>query len=495
MKRTHGNMKNFIRIICLLLAIGMLLMFIPGCGAFEVNQEKDAGIVVAVVNGEKIPKSEFNDYRLFNEIVYALYGYSVTGEYTEAFVTALYSDFVDTYVFKYELEKAGVTITQAEIEASRAELMQMIYAIYPDEASLEGFYASWGLTKASFEALVEKEIAFTYYATKYDSEMMDKTVLTDAAALRADGTDVPFYIFYYYAIMTQLENYLYEGTYASTEQEYLALYDDVAVRVKNAQAIINYCEKNGIEATEDDIASAQLSLETIEYYVGGATMQSMYDGYYLTAEQVGAARTFMARATALQTTLENQIENEINPSDADLKKYMQKNIDDYDASTVSAYHILVATETAAKALEDEAGGTAEGFMAVYEKYKGNATIMQAVDLGTFRKSDMVEAFSEAAFKMEPGDVVGRVKTDYGYHLIYVYDKTTVELPAFEEIKEQVRADYIASVRDEKIIKFLNKIIKVSVSRKNYSRMPGDMLIEKLYETYHVKLYLKRALRD
>jgi hypothetical protein len=72
-------MKNFIRIVCLLLAIGMLLILIP-VRRIEINAEKDASVVVAVVNGEEITKSEFNDYRLFNEIVYALYGYSVTEE-------------------------------------------------------------------------------------------------------------------------------------------------------------------------------------------------------------------------------------------------------------------------------------------------------------------------------------------------------------------------------------------------------------------------------
>jgi foldase protein PrsA len=224
-------------------------------------------------------------------------------------------------------------------------------------------------------------------------------------------------------------------------------------------------------------------------------MQSMIDGYYQTDDQVTAAREFMAKSTALQTKLEDQIVETIDPSDATLKKYMNDNIDDYDESTVSAYHILVSTETAAKALEDEAGGTAEGFMAVYEEYQGNSTITEEADLGAFHKSDMVEEFSDVAFSMEPGDVVGCVETEYGYHLIYVYDKNTVELPTFDEIKDQVREDYIASVQDEITSDFLNKVINVSVRRKDYKQMPSDLLIEKLYETYNVKMYLKRALRD
>ncbi|MPN17473.1 hypothetical protein SDC9_164826 [bioreactor metagenome] len=136
-------MKKFIRIISLLLAIGMLLILIPGCDAFELNEEKDAATTVAVINGEKIPKSEFNDYYLFNKIVYALYGYSVSDENTEEFVTALYDDFVSTYLFKYELEKAGISVTQEEIDESKSDLLSTISLYYPDQTSLEEFYASY----------------------------------------------------------------------------------------------------------------------------------------------------------------------------------------------------------------------------------------------------------------------------------------------------------------------------------------------------------------
>jgi peptidylprolyl isomerase/peptidyl-prolyl cis-trans isomerase D len=55
------------------------------------------------------------------------------------------------------------------------------------------------------------------------------------------------------------------------------------------------------------------------------------------------------------------------------------------------------------------------------------------DLGWFSKGEMVKPFSEAVFSADPGDIVGPVETQFGYHIIKVDDIQSIEFK-YSELK-------------------------------------------------------------
>ena len=94
---------------------------------------------------------------------------------------------------------------------------------------------------------------------------------------------------------------------------------------------------------------------------------------------------------------------------------------------VLASHILVETEeTGQEVLDKLASG--EDFGALATEYSiDTGSKDQGGDLGWFPRGMMVPEFEEAAFSLEPGETSELVQTDFGYHIIQVYEKEEREL--------------------------------------------------------------------
>ncbi len=112
---------------------------------------------------------------------------------------------------------------------------------------------------------------------------------------------------------------------------------------------------------------------------------------------------------------------------------------------VRARHILFraekpADEAAAKAKADKLAPSlnAKNFAAkakeLTEDPSGKAN---GGDLGWFSKGRMVPEFEEAAFKAKIGDVLGPIKTSFGYHLLLVEGRKGEEKRELAQVKEEL----------------------------------------------------------
>lgn len=68
--------------------------------------------------------------------------------------------------------------------------------------------------------------------------------------------------------------------------------------------------------------------------------------------------------------------------------------------------------------------TEDKFVEAAQIYGQDGTIKKGGDLGYFGRGRMVSEFDSAAFKGNVGEIVGPVRTRFGYHLIYITDKLT-----------------------------------------------------------------------
>lgn len=72
------------------------------------------------------------------------------------------------------------------------------------------------------------------------------------------------------------------------------------------------------------------------------------------------------------------------------------------------------------------------------KYSEDSTARSGGDLGWFGRGKMVKEFEDAAFKLGKGQLSGVVKTDFGYHVIYVEDRKDGGVIPFDDVKADIR---------------------------------------------------------
>jgi len=92
-----------------------------------------------------------------------------------------------------------------------------------------------------------------------------------------------------------------------------------------------------------------------------------------------------------------------------------------DETMVCANHILVPTEADAIKLKSQIK-TFDDFKHYASIYSKCPSGRNGGDLGCFGKGQMVKPFEDAAFNGNVGEVSNPVKTQFGYHLLWVTKK-------------------------------------------------------------------------
>lgn len=177
-------------------------------------------------------------------------------------------------------------------------------------------------------------------------------------------------------------------------------------------------------------------------------------------------------AIGMSAALENYVSKNID--DKRLEEYFIKNVSNYNGETTTASHILVDTKNMktqeefdkAKAkidsIKKELDGGAD-FAELAKKYSDCPTGKSGGDLGPFpRRGAMVDAFANVAFATEVGKISDPVKTEFGYHIIKVTDRTPAKDVSFSEVKGRVKEELVG-MEMSNLIKELKEKAKIEVS--------------------------------
>lgn len=154
-----------------------------------------------------------------------------------------------------------------------------------------------------------------------------------------------------------------------------------------------------------------------------------------------------------------KIISSVKVDEEDIAKFYEDNKEMFKTEeTITAKHILVNTlEECNNILNEIKSGmkfekAAEKYSTCPSKNKGGA-------LGTFGHGRMVPPFEKAAFNMNVGEISEPVKTQFGYHLIFIEDKSPESIISLDEVKGSIYAQVLQEKQKEMYISFIDDLKK------------------------------------
>ncbi|WP_373028498.1 peptidylprolyl isomerase [Sulfurovum sp.] len=173
--------------------------------------------------------------------------------------------------------------------------------------------------------------------------------------------------------------------------------------------------------------------------------------------------------------MKEQMDNAI-VSESEAKAFYDKNTEKFmEKASMHARHILLANEKDTQDIIDmlkplKGVALKEKFIELAKEKSTGPSAPNGGDLGTFTKGQMVPEFSKAVWALENGQITtAPVKTQFGYHVIYLETKTESKPASYEKVKNNI----ITSLKQQQ---FTVKIKEVAKELKSKAKIV-DMTTE------------------
>lgn len=211
-------------------------------------------------------------------------------------------------------------------------------------------------------------------------------------------------------------------------------------------------EKNGLSVTEEEIDQR---IELVKEELGGE--QAFQDFLTSNSFDLQYFRKYEREQLIIDKHRELVLSGiQINEDDA--RDYYSHNIE--SLIEVKASHILLGTEEDAIRVQQRLqNGEDFAQLAMLESLDSESAV-RGGDLGYFpRGYYSISEFEEQAFSLREGEVSGIVKTEVGYHIIWVQDR----IDTYEELSDKV----IDTIREKKYYEYI-EVLRAEAEVKKFT---------------------------
>lgn len=217
------------------------------------------------------------------------------------------------------------------------------------------------------------------------------------------------------------------------------------------ELVLEEAQRQGIEVTQQETDQEIQAVKDL--YEDEQQYQQLLETQGLSEEQFAEK----IELGLIESKFREKVLVDVTVSEEEIKDYYDKNQKEFKNDTIKASHILLDTREEAEEVLAKAK-TGENFAELAKKYSVEPDAeTSGGDLGEFGYGAMVEPFEQAAFALDKGEISDIVETQFGYHIIKVFDKTIVDVTSFEEVRDQIENNLLYDKQKVKYNQILTEL--------------------------------------
>lgn len=437
--------------------MALVLLASAGCGLVQVNEERDAQTVVAVVGDTKLLKGDFNKLYASNKANAGITDeIEQSGDYTDEinqFKDQVVDYMVEEEIALQEAARRGITLTAEEeqqVQDDVNEMLEYYRSIFRQSLAASATPAPTATPDPNASPVASDQPTATPEPSA--SATADPSATPEPSATAApsatpevDEDQVEELLQNYLAQIGMSQEELVAN--ARTEAVINKLYEDVTKDVTVDQTTVDTLYQEKVEADKTKYEGTSSSYE-----------QAMQQGTTIYYHPAG-----YRYVRHILIKFPDDVASQIST--------LRSNGDTEGADALRAEELAKLQGEAEAALSRVQGG--EDFVTVMNELSddpGSKSYPDGYVLGSASTSYVKEFVSGAMELSAPGDISGLVASDYGYHIIqYAKDAPSGATP-YEEVSDALYNDALSERKYEVYQAEMEKWMAATKVKKYYDRV-------------------------
>ncbi|NTW70756.1 MAG: hypothetical protein HGA49_00725 [Eubacteriaceae bacterium] len=212
--------------------------------------------------------------------------------------------------------------------------------------------------------------------------------------------------------------------------------------------LVDAAKSKGITIDGEQAASdAKALIDMFEESYGADGYESLLKENSLTTKEFEEFVNKLSGDNLYIYGLYTEVTKDVKVTEKEAETFYTKNIKYYNYSTVSVKTLTFSEKDLAETAFKEINSNGASFDDTIAKYKGQAGVVDASDMGSIFYTDMPEVFSDKVFAIKPGEHTEIIESEGLYYIAEVYAIDVMDPIPFKEVVDDVKEKVLSEKRN------------------------------------------------